>query len=239
MQQELQEWTNATMMRSRLSKIRGRAKFVGVATLTSGDVIQVAGVGDRFNGKAFVTAVRHEVGDGTWDTHIQFGLDPERYACLYTDVIDTEASGLIGGIKGLQIGIVVQLQNDPEGQDRILVKVPVIDDTAKGTWMRVATLDAGNDRGAFFRPEIHDEVIVGFINTMVRANGFLFAVYIRNGVSQVEPDVFFSIPIKTGHCEVVGRFSGKVFAKMNAIIGRTGFFTKNNDFKLPGLGFGC
>ena len=164
MQQELQEWTNATMMRSRLSKIRGRAKFVGVPTLTSGDVIQIAGVGDRFNGKAFVTAVRHEVGDGTWDTHIQFGLDPERYACLYTDVIDTEASGLIGGIKGLQIGIVVQLQNDPEGQDRILVKVPVIDDTAKGIWMRVASLDAGNDRGAFFRPEIHDEVIVGFIN---------------------------------------------------------------------------
>lgn len=164
MQQELQDWANATMMRSRLSKIRGRAKFVGASTLSPGDVIQVAGVGDRFNGKAFITAVRHEVGDGTWDTHIQFGLDPERYASSYTDVNDMEASGLVGGIKGLQIGKVVQLQNDPEGQDRILVKVPVIDDTAKGTWMRVASLDAGKERGAFFRPEIHDEVIVGFIN---------------------------------------------------------------------------
>lgn len=30
--------------------------------------------------------------------------------------------------------------------------------------MRVACLDAGSDRGAFFRPEIDDEVIVGFIN---------------------------------------------------------------------------
>jgi uncharacterized protein involved in type VI secretion and phage assembly len=28
----------------------------------------------------------------------------------------------------------------------------------------VASLDAGKERGAFFRPEIHDEVIVGFIN---------------------------------------------------------------------------
>jgi uncharacterized protein involved in type VI secretion and phage assembly len=28
----------------------------------------------------------------------------------------------------------------------------------------VASLDAGDDRGAFFRPEIDDEVIVGFIN---------------------------------------------------------------------------
>jgi Rhs element Vgr protein len=163
-QQELQDWVDATMMRSRLSKIRGRAKFAGVSTLVPGDVIQIAGVGDRFNGKAFVTAVRHEVGDGTWDTHIQFGLDPERYACVYNDVTETEASGLIGGIKGLQIGKVVQLQNDPEGQHRILVKVPVIDDTAKGTWMRVASLDAGKERGAFFRPEIQDEVIVGFVN---------------------------------------------------------------------------
>ncbi|HEU4608641.1 MAG TPA: phage baseplate assembly protein V, partial [Chitinophagaceae bacterium] len=31
-------------------------------------------------------------------------------------------------------------------------------------WSRVASFDAGADRGAFFRPEIGDEVIIGFIN---------------------------------------------------------------------------
>jgi len=164
MQQELQDWADATLLRSRLSKIRGRALFAGVAALYPGDVIQLAGLGDRFNGKAFVTAVRHEVGDGTWDTHIQFGLDPARYASVYSDINETEASGLIGGIKGLQIGRVVQLENDPDGQHRILVTVPVIDNNARGIWMRMASLDAGKDRGAFFRPEINDEVIVGFIN---------------------------------------------------------------------------
>jgi uncharacterized protein involved in type VI secretion and phage assembly len=45
-----------------------------------------------------------------------------------------------------------------------LVKIPVIDNNAQGTWTRIASLDAGKDRGAFFRPEIGDEVIVGFIN---------------------------------------------------------------------------
>jgi Rhs element Vgr protein len=164
MQQELQDWVDATLMRSRLSKIRGRAKFIGVSSLNPGDMIQLAGIGDRFNGNAFVTAVRHEVGDGIWDTHIQFGLDPQRHASLFSDVNEVEASGLIGAIKGLQIGKVVQLQNDPDGQHRILVKVPVIDNNGKGTWMRVASLDAGKDRGAFFRPERNDEVIVGFIN---------------------------------------------------------------------------
>lgn len=164
MQQELQDWVDATMMRSRLAKIRGRARFIGVADLVPGTLVQLAGVGDRFNGKAYVTGVRHDVGDGTWDTHIQFGLDPEQYRSLHADVDDHPAAGLISGIRGLQIGKVVQLENDPEAQHRILVKVPLIDNNAKGTWMRMASLDAGKGRGAFFRPEINDEVVVGFIN---------------------------------------------------------------------------
>jgi len=32
------------------------------------------------------------------------------------------------------------------------------------TWTRIASLDAGENRGTFFRPEIGDEVIVGFVN---------------------------------------------------------------------------
>jgi uncharacterized protein involved in type VI secretion and phage assembly len=44
------------------------------------------------------------------------------------------------------------------------VRIPVIDKNAQGIWTRVATLDAGQNRGSFFLPEIDDEVIVGFIN---------------------------------------------------------------------------
>jgi uncharacterized protein involved in type VI secretion and phage assembly len=58
----------------------------------------------------------------------------------------------------------VQLENDPDEEDRVLVKVPVIDADSNGTWVRIACLDAGSNRGSFFRPEIDDEVIVGFIN---------------------------------------------------------------------------
>ncbi len=163
-QQELQDWADATMMRSRLSKIRGRIKFTGYAEVKPGNLIQLDGVGNRFKGKVYVTSVRHDLGNGTWDTHVQIGLDPCAFATKYPDMGDADAGGLIGSIRGLQIGKVVQLENDPEGQHRILVRVPVIDDKARGTWMRMASLDAGADRGAFFRPEIDDEVIVGFIN---------------------------------------------------------------------------
>jgi Rhs element Vgr protein len=164
LEQELQDWTDGIMLRSRLAKIRGRARFTGVSTIKPGDTVKLSGVGKRFNGKAYVSAVRQDIGGGTWETQIQFGLDPNRYAFVHHDLNDAASGGLVGGIRGLQIGIVVQLENDPDGQDRVLVRIPVIDNDADGIWTRVASLDAGNERGAFFRPEINDEVIVGFIN---------------------------------------------------------------------------
>jgi Rhs element Vgr protein len=164
LEQELQDWVDGIMLRSRLAKIRGRARFTGFAGIKPGDTVLLSGVGDRFNGKAFVTAVRQDIGDGTWETQIQFGLDPRRYAFLHNDMNDAPSAGLVGGIHGLQIGIVVQLESDPDGQYRIRVRIPVINSDAQGIWTRVASLDAGNDRGAFFMPEIGDEVIVGFIN---------------------------------------------------------------------------
>jgi Rhs element Vgr protein len=163
-EQELQDWADGIMMRSRLSKIRGRARFAGFDGIRPGDMVKLDGVGNRFTGNAYVTAVRQEIGNGSWETHVQFGLDSMRYAFLYNDMQDQLSAGLVGGIHGLQIGIVVQLENDPDGEDRIKVKIPLIDNQSQGTWMRASSLDAGSDRGAFFRPEIGDEVIVGFIN---------------------------------------------------------------------------
>ena len=163
-EQELQDWADGVMLRSRLAKIRGRARVTGYAGIKPGDMVKLEGVGERYRGNALVTSVRHEIGNGQWDTHIQFGLDPEPYAHTHKNILDTPAAGLTGAIHGLQIGIVVQLESDPDGEDRIRVRIPVIDGADQGVWTRVASLDAGDDRGAFFRPEIGDEVIVGFIN---------------------------------------------------------------------------
>ena len=73
-------------------------------------------------------------------------------------------SGIIPSISGLHIGVVSQLESDPDGEDRILVQIPIINNEEEGIWARIATLDAGENRGSFFRPEIGDEVIIGFIN---------------------------------------------------------------------------
>lgn len=164
LEQELQDWVDASMLRSRLAKIRGTAKVRdGYLGIQPGKMIQLEGVGERFEGKVFITAVRHEIKPGAWDTHIQFGLDPKWYAC-HDDIIDFPAGGIIPGVRGLQIGKVVQLENDPDGEHRIKVKIPVVDHQSAGIWCRIACLDAGLERGSFFRPEIDDEVIIGFIN---------------------------------------------------------------------------
>lgn len=161
--EELQAWADGVLQRSRFAKVRGRVKCQGFADIKPGDILELAGVGEQFNGDAYVAAVRQELTPQNWTTNIQFGLDPELY-CKKVNPHSTSASGLLPPINGLQIGIVNALEDDPDGEDRVQVKVPVIDGDDDGVWARVSTLDAGDSRGSFFRPEIGDEVVLGFLN---------------------------------------------------------------------------
>lgn len=161
---ELKSWADAEKLKSHLSKIRGSVKCRGNTKVAPGDMIELKGLGDRFNGKAYVTGVRQVVDDNNWFTHIQFGLPSDWFNRGGNEGQYKPASNLLPAVHGLQIGKVTQLQDDPNGEDRILVKMPVTDNTADGVWARVASLDAGENRGAFFRPEIDDEVVVGFLN---------------------------------------------------------------------------
>jgi uncharacterized protein involved in type VI secretion and phage assembly len=42
--------------------------------------------------------------------------------------------------------------------------LPIIDSENDGVWARLTSMDAADSRGWVFRPEINDEVIVGFLN---------------------------------------------------------------------------
>jgi Rhs element Vgr protein len=160
---ELQDWADAKWLFQQLAKVRGRAQFQGIPDVKPNTVLKLEGVGDRFNGKVYVTGVSHSISEGNWTVNAQFGLNPEWFSET-NEVSSQPASGLLPAISGLQIGIVSQLEEDPDGEDRILVQIPIINNKEQGIWCRVASLDAGNERGAFFRPEIEDEVIIGFIN---------------------------------------------------------------------------
>ena len=160
---ELQDWADGKWLFQQLAKIRGRVKFQGIASVKPNTILKLEGVGERFNGNAYITGVSHTISDGNWTVNAQFGLHPEWFSETF-DINAQPASGLLPAIAGLQVGVVSQLEEDPDGEERILVQIPIINHEEQGIWCRVASLDAGENRGAFFRPELGDEVIIGFIN---------------------------------------------------------------------------
>jgi Rhs element Vgr protein len=161
---EVQSWLDGKLLRHRLAKVRGRVTVDGTADVKPGDFIELRGVGARFEGKLFVTGVAHRFEEGAWKTSFQFGLDPEWFASRF-DVQSPPAGGLLPAIRGLQVGVVVALEGDPDDEERIRVRIPVIHAADDGAWCRLATLDAGSSRGTWFRPEIGDEVVVGFLDS--------------------------------------------------------------------------
>lgn len=161
-QLELQAWADSRLLKERLAKVRGRVKFQGFAGVLPGKIIEVTGIGERFEGKMYVSGVRHTVTNGNWETDVQFGLSTELFAET-VNLRPLPAAGLLPTVCGLQTGVITKLEKDPEGEDRIKVRIPLISTAEEGLWARIATLDAGKSRGTFFRPEIGDEVVVGFL----------------------------------------------------------------------------
>jgi len=159
---ELQNWANARLQKARLAKVRGRAKFQGTAAVKPAKLVNLEGVGERFKGKVFVAGVRHQIGDGNWKTDVQFGIDPTWFATK-AGIAGPSGNSMFPTVQGLQTGVVTALENDPAGEDRIKVKLPMVSADAEGTWCRLCCLDAGENRGTYFRPEIADEVVVGFL----------------------------------------------------------------------------
>jgi uncharacterized protein involved in type VI secretion and phage assembly len=57
---------------------------------------------------------------------------------------------------------VVTNNQDPDGLGRVKLRLPWLSDEDESNWARIATPMAGKDRGAFFLPEVDDEVLVAF-----------------------------------------------------------------------------
>ncbi len=175
--EECEAWAEAQTTKSALAQKKGRVKFQGVADILPGQCIQINGVGQRHSGKAFVTAVTHEIAEGAWFTHAQFGM-PLRWAAQeFDDLNDVPAAALLPAIHGLQIGIVTRLEGSPKDPDRVQVRLPLVESGGEGVWARLAQQDAGSQRGAVWRPEIGDEVVVGFINDDPRHSIILGALH--------------------------------------------------------------
>jgi Rhs element Vgr protein len=186
-QDEAQHWADAQWRYSQANRVCGSIKCEGIGAITPGSLVQLDGVGARFNGKALVTGVRHEFDlvQG-WKTWLQFGgLDP--LAGQASGIQAPPAKGLLPAVQGLQIGVVVGNQ-DPAREFRVRVTMPLVDGGDEGTWARVACLDAGDERGYVFRPEVGDEVVIGFLGDDPRHAVVLGMLHSSAKPAPLQPD---------------------------------------------------
>ncbi len=161
--EECQVWAEAQVTKSTLARQCGRVKFQGVADVLPGQCLQINGVGQRHSGKVFVTAVTQEIAEGTWFTHVQFGLPMQWAAQEFDDLHEPAAGALVPAVSGLQIGVVTRLEGAAGDSEHVQVRLPLVKAGGDGVWARVVQQDAGHRRGAVWRPEIGDEVVVGFL----------------------------------------------------------------------------
>ena len=184
----LQEWSSAELLKARLAKIRGFVRFQGSAKVRTGATLALAGLGPRFNGTVFVSGVHQSLTAGRWTTGVEFGLSPRWFAAEAADVAAPGASGQLPPIRGLQTGIVKQTGKDPAGEFRVLVTLPLIPEGTSGVWARLATFYASNKAGAFFYPEVGDEVVVAFMNEDPRYPVILGSVQGKKLAPPLAPD---------------------------------------------------
>jgi Rhs element Vgr protein len=156
----LDAWARAQQLKSGLARLRGRMRFQGSALARVGALIDLSGVGERFSGSAYVTALTHRISDGSWATEAEFGT-PAEWFIERPGIVAPPAAGWVPGIEGLHIGIVRKLDGDPAGAHRVQLELPAAQVPA--VWARLAQGYASNGFGAHFVPEIGDEVLVGFL----------------------------------------------------------------------------
>jgi len=173
----LKDWSSAELQRSMLSKIRGSVQFQGSALAETGKTIELAGLGARFNGIAFISGVQHSIYSGKWITQVEVGLSSKSFTQVTPDIAAKNASGQLPPIKGLQTGVVKKISKDPDGEHRVFVNLPILQDSSKGIWVRLGSFYASNKVGAMFYPEIKDEVVIGFMNEDPRYGVILGSLY--------------------------------------------------------------
>lgn len=184
---ELTDWSSAELLKSQLAKLRGEVRFQGSTLAVTGCMVTLAGLGARFNGDAWVSGVHHQLADGLWRTTCQLGLAPGWFAASAPQITAPGASGQLPPANNIMVGTVKQIHEDPDGEFRVLVTLPLLQAT-DGVWARFGSYYASNKIGSDFYPEIGDEVIIAFLSGDPRYPVILGSLYSKVNPPPYTPD---------------------------------------------------
>jgi phage protein D/phage baseplate assembly protein gpV len=157
---EVESLATAAMGRLADAYVEADAHIPGNPNVKAGVTLEVKGVGEDFSGKYVVGTVRHTFrGGGAFDTFVSTATaTPSSFAAL------TGGNGAKRKFgDALVIGLVTN-NKDPDKLGRFKVKFPALDESLESDWLRIATANAGPNRGVLMLPQVGDEVLVGFEN---------------------------------------------------------------------------
>ncbi|WP_080778373.1 phage baseplate assembly protein V [Chryseobacterium phocaeense] len=151
--------------KSNIASVHGKVTTYGNLEAKAGDYIGFSKVNPDVDDQLFlITSEVHTIENGCWKTEYTYGFENEKSFTESTTggINNSQAQvGQSNSINGLQIGIVTQIEEDPDNQFRVKVRIPILSEKGEGVWARLATLNASEDMGSFFIPNVNDEVIIG------------------------------------------------------------------------------
>ncbi|MFN8397710.1 MAG: type VI secretion system tip protein VgrG [Bacteroidia bacterium] len=182
---QLGTWAEARMLKSRMARVKGRIKTYGF-DVWPGDILNLDGVGARFDGDVLVTGVHHSLIGGEWLTEVQMGLS-DRWHSELVNLHGVSHDSHHTLVPGLAAGVVKAIVEDPDSEYRVQVTIKTVAADAD-IWARMVFVDAGSSRGHFYYPEINDEVIIGFMGGDMAFPVILGQLYSSKATPPLTPD---------------------------------------------------
>jgi phage protein D len=140
------------------SFVQATAECHGDPKLRVGTAIEVEGVGKRFGGTYYLTAVRHVISkDGGYNAFLT--ASTRKAETVSSLLMDQEKRAIAPHVV---TGIVTNNKEEENNLARVKVKFPWLFDQDESYWARLVTPMAGNERGYLTFPEVNDEVLVAF-----------------------------------------------------------------------------
>ncbi|TXD85069.1 hypothetical protein ESY86_00515 [Subsaximicrobium wynnwilliamsii] len=173
--------------KNRLSTFSGRVKTFGNLQANYGEYMSFIESGNDFEEQSLlITSEHHSIDENGWKTEYAFGLENSQSYVEFNAFVQSKNESRLGqmnSISGLQIGKVTNLEDDPVSQYRVQVQITSINDSGEGYWARLSSIQAGQNRGGWFVPDIGDEVVLGFFSDNPDSPVILGKLYSDNNIA--------------------------------------------------------
>ena len=124
----------------------------------SGTAVHVLGIDEALAGKWVISGSRHEFGNGSYRTSLEFAGRQDR---SIHGLVAQGTGATRERYYGVAVGVVTDIE-DPKKMARVKVKLPWLSEDDSTTWARLVAPGAGNQYGVMWMPQVKDEVLVAF-----------------------------------------------------------------------------